>query len=468
MAAAIIYCRLSKNDGTKTVNLETQEKLSRDLCTARGLTVARVIVDDDRSAYNRKVIRHGFEELVAALKNAEVDAIVAYHVNRLYRRISDLDRLAEIIEVTGSEVHTVAAGTVDLSTAIGRQVARIMGAISQGESELIGERVRMKHDQLAADGKAPGGRAPYGYQWAATITVGGTVERGYAVCDKEADVVRRIAALILDGRSCLSVARQLIAEGIPTREGRPWHSTTVRAVVVNPAVANLRVHRRQVAGPGTWTPILDRDLWEQVRGTLQDPSRKRTRPATKHLLSGLVVNPLGEQMNGSRDKTGRAIYATRFEQGTPVAQSMQVGAAELEEMVIGQVLAVFDKATLPTPAGPADAGTGGEITRLEAELAELAVLRGAGEISLAEWMAARRPLQARLETAKKAAGTPRRAPRNVGLLAEPGAVRRAWPTLDLGDRREILGLVVDRVVISPATRGRWTDLAERVQVVWKA
>lgn len=48
-------------------------------------------------------------------------------------------------------------------------VARMLGAAAQGESERMGARVRMKGDELAARGSAPGGRAPYGYSWSTEV-----------------------------------------------------------------------------------------------------------------------------------------------------------------------------------------------------------------------------------------------------------------------------------------------------------
>ena len=129
------------------------------------------------------------------------------------------------------------------------------------------------------------------------------------------------------------------------------------------------------------------------------------------------------------------------------------------------VLDALDGAALPVPT--IAEGASAEVEHLEAELAELAELRGAGAISLAEWMAARQPLLDRIDAAKTIAGSARRAPANMHLLSEPGAVRRAWPSLGLNDRREVITAAIERVVVGPASRGRWTKIAERVTVTWR-
>src|SRR5205807_1610101 len=99
--------------------------------------------------------------LVDMLKAGEAGVVVCYHADRLYRRTTDLERLVQVVEATGAQVHTVAAGDVDLGTASGRMVARMLGAAAQHESERTGERIKVTHDELAAKGRPPGGRPPY-------------------------------------------------------------------------------------------------------------------------------------------------------------------------------------------------------------------------------------------------------------------------------------------------------------------
>lgn len=403
------------------------------------------------------------------LSNREAFAVLTYHCDRLYRRGDDLERLVKMVEASGAQVHTVAAGDVDLSTASGRMVARMLGAASQHEVERLGERMKMKSDELAAKGRAPGGRPPFGYSWEWTRESTGEMRRRYAIDPDEAAALRTMARRVMEGSSLLALARELDAAGVRTREGRPWHHSTVRASLVNPAVAGLRVHRREIAGPGEWTAILDRPTWEEVRAVLADPARKRTRPARRYLLTGLVFNPSGDPLVGGPSKgpdgtMSRRAYATR----SPASPSLSIGADDVESLIIEAVLQRLDHAALPEPAVATPEGGGAAVADLEAELAELAELRGAGTISLAEWMAARGPLQERLAEARSAAGRTGRPRRRSDLLTTPGAARRAWPDLDLSAKREIVAAVVEQVTVMPATRGRWTQLVERVDVTWRA
>lgn len=433
---AVIYARISEDEAGEALGVGRQEKLCRTHAKKLGVAVSHVYVDNNVSASKRKP-RPEFERLMDAMAAGEVDAVIVYHVDRLYRRNADLERIVDIVERHAVAVHTVEAGDLDLRTASGRMIARMLGAAAQHEVERNSERAKRKHDELAASGAPPGGRPPFGYS------------TGYVVNESEAVALRLMADRVLEGASLLRIAREMDAAGITTREGRPWHHSTVRAVLVNPAVAGLRVHRREVAGPGTWTPVLERDRWERVRAVLSDPSRKRKSSARKYLYTGLVVSSGGDAMVGATIG-GVRYYRTPYPSKVPA----QVNADAMEAMVEPILVEYLRRFSLPAVDPP----TSPNVAEIERELKALADLRGRNVISMEEWLAARGPLQERLAVARSAAG----APVSVKLLERPGAAAQTWPSLSFDQRREVALAVVDRIVVGPASRGRWTALEERL------
>lgn len=92
---------ISKDDQGDHLGVDRQERACRQLAADRGLEVAHLCVDNDTSAYARKP-RPGFEHLVDLLKAGEVGAVIAYHANRLYRRVGDLERLVGVVEATAT------------------------------------------------------------------------------------------------------------------------------------------------------------------------------------------------------------------------------------------------------------------------------------------------------------------------------------------------------------------------------
>jgi hypothetical protein len=112
---------------------------------------------------------------------------------------------------------------------------------------------------------------------------------------------------------------------------------------------------------------------------------------------------------------------------------------------------------IPDPVQVAD-GSGpdtSELERLEAELADLATLRGDGTITLAEWLAARAPLLERIEAAK--ALVPDARGRTVDLTD-----LRKFRMWDLNRQRDLVAGLFEKIEIGPAVRGRNTFDSSRV------
>jgi DNA invertase Pin-like site-specific DNA recombinase len=455
-----IYCRISRDVEGSGLGVDRQEHECRELCRTHRLDVVAVFTDNDISAYKRRH-RPGFVAVQNAMKANEIDVLVAWHPDRLTRQTRELEDLIDLLDATGVDVLTVGAGPYDLHTASGRMQARIVGSVARYESEHKSERLRSKFDELARRGVPSGGRAPYGYRWERKEGGGNLVIDG-----TEAKHLRWMAKRVLDGWSGLKIERALNERGVPTKEGRPWHHSTVRAVLTNPAVAGLRVHRREIAGPASWKPILDRSEWEQVCAQIADPARKRQRPAQKYVLSGLVESAKGDPMRGHPDRGGRS-YSTsqrRNSKGEWInpKKPTSVSADKLEEYVVESALiALRDWKPGRPEAAREDAS---EVEAIEAELDELARLRGDRKITMSEWLTARDGLESQLAQERAKVGAVLRTARLLGTRD----IRKAWEQADVEERRQAVAAVIEKVVVDKATRGRWTTMQERVTIKWRA
>jgi len=448
MARAAIYARISKDAEQTGLGVDRQLTQCRELAARKRLKVVAEFAENDVSAY-RSTSRPAWRRLWDLMEAGEVDVLIGYAVDRLLRSPRELEDLVDLVESTGITVLAVNSGEIDLATANGRHIGRILGATARAESEKMSERLKAQTDQAAKRGAAPGGRPPYGYDRA---------EGTYTVNAAEAKVVRRIAKAVDRGDSLLAIARALNDDGVPTREGRPWHHSTVRAVVVNPAVAGRRVHRRQVVGDGNWKPILNADEFDKRVAVLADPVRKRKRVARRYLLTGVMVTHEGAPMVGRGAEGKRPQYVTITE-GYDVTGWVSIDAERIETAVVETVLAHFDRVALrPVPVDKK--GNAESAADIEKELDDLARLRAANKITLQEWLIVREGITERLERAQRT--TPAR--RLPDYMTKVGGLRRRWPDLSFDDRRGIIGEVVERVTVGPAPRGRWTPIDERVEI----
>ncbi len=104
-----------------------------------------------------------------------------------------------------------------------------------------------------------------------------------------------------------------------------------------------------------------------------------------------------------------------------------------------------------------DADPLGQRAEIEARLTELTGAYAGGEITRAEWQAARAVLAERLSALP---GPVRPTPRL------PADVAAAWPRLDLEGRRRILGIVLSKVTVNPAKGPRRFD-PNRIVIDWR-
>src|SRR5208337_3002311 len=149
-----IYARVSTVD--KGQNPEVQLKPLREYCTARGLEVFSEYVDVGQSG--KKDRRPQLDRLMDDSRKRHIDCIVVWKLDRFGRSLKHL--VTALDELSALNVGFISyQDNLDLSTAQGRLMFHIIGAMAEFERELIGERVKAGLDNARRKGKRLG-RAP--------------------------------------------------------------------------------------------------------------------------------------------------------------------------------------------------------------------------------------------------------------------------------------------------------------------
>ena len=192
---AAIYTRISRDVRGDMLGVDRQRKDCLAFCKSRGWEAVEILTDDDVSAYSRRRVRRGYRRLLQLVKDGNVNAVVAWHPDRLHRSPVELEGFIDIVEASGAKVATVQGGDYDLATASGRMNARIVGAVARHESEHKSERIRAQREQLALAGGFQGGRRPFGY-----------TADGLTVVEAEAALIREAAERVLAGETLREIA----------------------------------------------------------------------------------------------------------------------------------------------------------------------------------------------------------------------------------------------------------------------
>lgn len=428
---AITYSRISFDLLAQGAGVERQGKDTDAECERRGFTVVERIVDNDRSAskYARKT-REGWARVLALLASGEVDALVAYNLDRLTRRPKDLEPLIEAAE-RGVEVIIITNTGLDLSTANGVMLARFLLGIAEAETSNTSRRQKDKLRHDADAGRPHWVRRPFGY------------ELGGKVVEHEARWIRQMVSWLADdGLSLTQVAIKLNEAGVAQASGKRWQSAGVKMLLVSPRNVGLRSYRGSPHGEGTWKPILTHAEWNRVKVAIAARSYG-ARQGRRSMLTGLVWC---ERCNLRMTRAGGEYRCVKHHDlGTGCGQSINGNA--VEDVAAQLVFHANDVTAAPrherTPIEDGD-----DIGQLQADLADLAAMLGNGELTMPEFRVARAPMIARLNAAEALAANTDASAALARLAGDHRTLSTRWDSLDNDLRRRIVGTVVERLVIS--------------------
>ena len=451
---AAIYCRISRDKAGAGLGVERQEEDCRALAERLGWNVSDVYVDNDISASSGKR-RPSYQRMLADIERGRVPAVIAWHADRLHRRPIELEHFIDLCDRHSVEIRTVQAGEMDLSTASGKMIARMLGAAARHEVEHKSERIRRARVQMAKQGKFGGGRRCYGWE-----------SDGMTPRESEVEVLRYVTDQIIAGVSLRQVVADLNKRKIATANAtKPWDSTTLRVMLQAPRNAGLAAHHGEIMGEAQWPAIIDREKWHAMQAIFDDPTRRTNGAgiAPRWLGSGIYLCGVcaSNDVRVNHTSDGRRRYRCRNRaKGDPkahVGRDQQV----LDEYVVATLLgrlAQPDAADLFAVQSESVVDVGElnlESVMLRERLDGLATMFTRGTIAAAQLEAGTADIRRRQDEINAALAVAAES-NPIAALADADDIAERWATLSLGIQREILKSVLT-VTILPTTPGRKKD-----------
>ena len=457
-----IYARISSDRDGDGLAIDRQLEDCERLAGERGWPIAERYIDQDVSAYKSKT-RPAYRRLLSDLTTGSIDGVIVYHLDRLHRQPKELEEFFDVCKAAGVDDLATVTGRIDLADPDGQFQARILGAVSKKESDDKARRTRRKHEQLAAAGKlSGGGTRAYGY-----------AADGRTIRPAEAAVIREAATRLLAGESVRSICVSLNERGEPTVSGRTWSSQTLRRMLESARISGQREHHHKILGEAEWPGIISPAETERIRALLSDPARRTNRTARRYLLARLLRCDLCGATLVSRPTANRTRrYVCASGPGSGGCGRISITADHVESVVCEAVLFRLDSPDLAATLqgrseDPAAAEWQAEAERAQAHLEELARAYAAESFGLREWLAARDPIEQRLQASRKKLAALNQASALDGYLGNASELRSEWPTMPLSRQAAIIAAVLDHALIRPATPGRKTLDPGRIGLIWR-
>jgi site-specific DNA recombinase len=456
-----VYARISSDRDGDQLGVTRQIEDSRRLAAQRGWIVADVYVDDDVSAWSGKA-RPEYERLLDDLRSGLIGGVVVWHLDRLHRHPRDLEAFLDLCDEVGTDKLGCVTGEVDLATITGRLTARMLGGLAKYESDHKSERNVRKHQELAQRGKVSGGGSrPYGYE-----------PDKITVRPAEAAIVKEVARRFLAGESLRSIVLDLNERGEGAAGGGPWSPQTLRRMLGSARIAGQREHHGEVVADAEWPGIITPAESVTIRARLADPTRRTNKAARRYLLHGLLrCGRCGEKLVARPRAGGQRRYGCVPDTGG--CGKTYIKAEDVEQFIEHAVLDWLDSPELAraldgrSRSVPESARWWEESEAAQAQLDELATAYGEKQFTLSEWLAARKPIEQRLSTARKQLAKATRTSVLESYIGNGDALRRDWNSLDLSQQHAIVSEVVDHIVVGPGRPGYNRFDESRLTAFWR-
>ncbi|QXN73781.1 serine integrase [Mycobacterium phage SoSeph] len=449
---AIIYNRVSSDPTGRGRSVADQETENRAICERNGWTIGEVLTDNDRSATRFATReRPEYRRLTEILQRGDV--LVTWEASRAQRDLEAYVALRNLCAERG--VLWCYSGKVyDLTVGDDRFVTGLDALLAEKEAEQTRERIMRGHRTNLAAGGAHG-HVPFGYRIVRDPTTGRPLQR--VPDEATAPLVQEAARRVLAGES----VRSIVADLKVRTPGKPWSTSTLRRMLMNPTYAGYRTHRGEIARKGTWEPLIAQDDHDRLVALF---GSRRTVPrgaAPKYLLTGIAVcgvcgGRLIMRQQGSvpaaKKRADGKLWFYGCEGGHVGRDREKVDDA-VTRVVVALLSNPDELAKLAEPSDETPAGDDvDDVAELRQRLTDAVDAYDAGKLSIEMLARIEARLRPRIEAAEERSKARYLSPVVAQVAAAPDPAG-AWAALTLADKREFLRATMHIEV--QRVRSRW-------------
>lgn len=265
---AAIYIRVSTDyQAEEGYSIEAQKEQLAAYCVSKEIKKYEFYIDGGWSGSN--IDRPEMQRLISDVKNNKISHVIVYKLDRLSRSQKDTLYLIEDVFNTHDVTFVSMSETMDTSTPMGRLMLGILSAFAQLERENIRMRTRMGMKERVKSGLwMGGGRIPFGYDY--------DKEKGVLVPNKDAEKVKQVYKLYIEGKSPQEIANLL---------GLKYDKLVNQILIRKSNYGIIEYNGEEYQGKHN--PIISKETYDLAMKCMLDRSQVRVN-TSEYLLTGLV------------------------------------------------------------------------------------------------------------------------------------------------------------------------------------
>ena len=348
LGGAVLYARVSTGrQAEKDLSMPDQFLKMRGYCDANGLKNIREFGDAQTGT---NFDRPGLLEMMEFIRSNpdEITVLLVHSFSRLGRDSAEFELFRRKLTKLGVELISI---TQDVGDADGGGILRkVINLMDEQFSLETSKHVIRSMGENARQGFWNGGNTPFGYRAIEAGQRGQTVKKKLAIHPAEAEDVRLIYSLYLDGdgqsgsMGIKRIACYLNENGLLRRNGAKWTTGQVHLVLHDTVyIGEFIFGKGKVAKDQIIVEvpsIIDTTQFQQVQQRLKRNNPRKTAPRIVNspvLLTGLATcAKCGSGMILRTGKSGRYRYYTcgaQVRKGKSVCEGQSLPMAELDELV---------------------------------------------------------------------------------------------------------------------------------------
>ena len=270
------YCRVSTDGDEQLGSFESQKLYYEQKIADNPEWVNAGIFADEAITGTKTDKRNGFQEMIARCQNGEIDMILTKSISRFARNTVDTLNYVRMLKDKNIAIffEKENINTLDMN---GELLLTIMSSLAQQEVESLSQNVKIGLQMKMKRGEMVGFNGCFGYDYdPETKTI--------SVNEAEAQTVRMIYDMYLQGYGTTTIAKRLIELGIKNKKGEvSWHTHGVMGIIKNEkykgdillgkTFTTDPISKRRLANFGEENqyyirdhhePIVSREIWDEA------------------------------------------------------------------------------------------------------------------------------------------------------------------------------------------------------------